>query len=89
MSDGRLNVIDIGISLLATLWKGYLVLVKSVIVYVWNRLEVIINSCTDKNIYVLNWMENVLFPCNRVLQFFANWGKTSIVVSLKLLYSGQ
>ena len=76
-------VLETRINLLAIFTvEGMYSFSDSVFFYVWNRLVVVMNSCTDKNIYVLNGMENVLFTCNRVLQFFAMCGKTSIVIFL-------
>ena len=61
----------------------------SIVDYVWKRLVIVMNSCTVKMIYELKAMENLSFPCKRVLQCFAMWGKISIVFFLWVLKSGQ
>ena len=64
------------------MYYAYTVFVFSDIVYVWKRLVIVMNSCTVKKMYELKGMENLEFPCKRVLQCFAMWGKISIVVFL-------
>ena len=62
---------------------------KFYVYWLSKRLESFINSCTVKNIYVLNDWENEKCPNRRESQFWDKMGKTFIVTALSLSYVGQ